>query len=88
MASSNNALSVEQPLIPVFKVETYEFWSIRIKTILNLKILGLGKCGFANPHEGNKLQNNKQKDAKVMVFIQHVVHDIFFSRITTTTTSK
>lgn len=34
MASSSNPLSVAQPLIPTFKGESYEFWSIRMKTIL------------------------------------------------------
>ncbi|KAH0711345.1 hypothetical protein KY289_007304 [Solanum tuberosum] len=89
MASSNSALSVAQPLIPVFKGESYEFWSIRMKTILKSQDLwDLVECGFADHDEGNKLRSNKQKDAKALVFIQQVVHDSVFSRIATTTTSN
>ncbi|KAH0714879.1 hypothetical protein KY284_007784 [Solanum tuberosum] len=89
MASSNSALSVAQPLIPVFKGKSYKFWSIRMKTILKSQDLwDLVECGFADPDEGNKLRSNKQKDAKALVFIQQAVHDSVFSRIATATTSK
>ncbi|KAK3010224.1 hypothetical protein RJ639_011863 [Escallonia herrerae] len=34
MASNGNAMSVTQPLIPIFNGEGYEFWSIRMQTLL------------------------------------------------------
>ena len=34
IASNGNAMSSAQPLIPIFKGEGYEFWSIRMKTLL------------------------------------------------------
>ncbi|KAK3001640.1 hypothetical protein RJ639_021269 [Escallonia herrerae] len=34
MASNGNAMSATQPLIPIFKGEGYEFWSIRMRTLL------------------------------------------------------
>ncbi|XP_049359193.1 uncharacterized protein LOC125823869 [Solanum verrucosum] len=89
MASSNSALSVAQPLIPVFKGESYEFWSIRMKSILKSQDLwDLVECGFVDPNEENKLRGNKAKIAKALVFIQQDVHDSVFSRIATVTTSK
>ena len=62
MESSSSALSVAQPLIPVFKGESYEFWSIRLKTILKSQDLwDLVERGFADPEEGNRLRDNKKK---------------------------
>ncbi|PHT30226.1 hypothetical protein CQW23_30155 [Capsicum baccatum] len=43
---------------------------------------------FVDPDEGDRLRNNKKKDAKVLVFIQQAVHDSIFSRIVAATTSK
>ena len=48
----------------------------------------LVESGFADPDEGDRQRNNKQKDAKVLVFIQQAVHDNVFSRIAAATTSK
>ncbi|KAH0653060.1 hypothetical protein KY289_030738 [Solanum tuberosum] len=89
MASSGNALSVAHPLIPVFKGESYEFWSIRMKTIPKSQDLwDLVERGFADPDEENTLRNSKKKDAKALVFIQQAVYDSHFSRIVAATTSK
>ncbi|KAH0779714.1 hypothetical protein KY290_006141 [Solanum tuberosum] len=89
MASSSNSSTVVQPLIPVFTGESYEFWSIRMKTILKSQNLwDLVESGFEDPDEGDRLRNNKQKDAKALVFIQQAVHDSVFSRIAAATTSK
>lgn len=88
MASNGNSLSVAQPLIPVFKGESYEFWSIRMKTILKSQDLwDFVERGYADPDEENRLRDNKKKDAKALVFIQQAVHDSIFSRIATATTS-
>ncbi|XP_047270573.1 uncharacterized protein LOC124899655 [Capsicum annuum] len=65
MASSNNSSGVTQSLISIFSGESYEFWSIRMRTILKSQNLwDLVENGFANPDEGDRLRNNKQKDAK------------------------
>jgi len=89
MATNGSSLSVAQPLIPVFKGESYEFWSIRMKTILKSQDLwDLVERGYTDPDEENRLRDNKKKDAKALVFIQLAVHDSVFSRIATATTSK
>ncbi|XP_049394452.1 uncharacterized protein LOC125858665 [Solanum stenotomum] len=41
-----------------------------------------------DPDKENRQRDNKKKDAKALVFIQHAVHDNVFSRIATATTSK
>ncbi|KAH0682587.1 hypothetical protein KY289_020339 [Solanum tuberosum] len=67
MTSNGNALSVAQPLIPVFKGESYEFWSIRMKTILKSQDLwDLVERGFADSDEENRLRDSKEKDAKAL----------------------
>uniref|UniRef100_A0A3Q7HM55 Uncharacterized protein n=1 Tax=Solanum lycopersicum TaxID=4081 RepID=A0A3Q7HM55_SOLLC len=80
---------MEQPLIPVFKGESYELWSIRMKTILKFQDLwDLVERGYTDSDEENWLRDNKKKDAKALVFIQQAVRDNVFSRIATKTTSK
>ncbi|KAH0706537.1 hypothetical protein KY289_011613 [Solanum tuberosum] len=53
MASSNSALYVAQPLIPVFKGESYEFWSISTTT--------------TSKQAWTILQKEFQSDSKVIV---------------------
>ncbi|XP_059295372.1 uncharacterized protein LOC132048691 [Lycium ferocissimum] len=89
MASNGNALGVAQPLIPVFKGESYEFWSICMKTLLRSQDLwDLVERGFVDLDEENRLQDNKKKDAKALVIIQQAIHDSVFSWIAVATTSK
>lgn len=65
MASRNTPMTLAQSLIPIFKREIYDFWSIRMKTILAYPTLwNLIESGFVDPNEGNRLWNNKQKDAR------------------------
>lgn len=44
--------------------------------------------GFTDPDEANKLRENKKKNSKALMIFQQAVHDIIFSRIATSTTSK
>ncbi|XP_047256015.1 uncharacterized protein LOC124888770 [Capsicum annuum] len=60
MASSSNSSGVTQPLIPIFTGESYEFWSIRRRTILKSQNLwDLVEIGFADPDEGDRLTSKK-----------------------------
>ena len=43
---------------------------------------------FPNLDEENRLRENKKKDSKALFFVQQVMHEIIFSCIATTTTSK
>ncbi|KAJ8644821.1 hypothetical protein MRB53_006569 [Persea americana] len=99
--SNGNAMGMAQgtaqPLIPVFKGENYEFWSIRVKTILRSQDLwDFVETGLTEPEEGAELSTAaeakfneaKKKDAKALAIIQQAVHDTVFSRIATCSTSQ
>ncbi|KAA0059767.1 DUF4219 domain-containing protein [Cucumis melo var. makuwa] len=89
MGSNGNAMGTAQPLIPIFKGEGYEFWSIRIKTLLRSQDLwNLVEQGYADPDDKGMLQENRKKDSKALVIIQQAVHDSVFLRIAAATTSK
>ncbi|KAG6433701.1 hypothetical protein SASPL_105316 [Salvia splendens] len=89
MASNGSSMSATQPLIPVFKGEGYEYWSIRMQTLLRSQDLcDFVEQGYADSDEANRLRENKKKDSKALAIIQQAVHDNVFSRIATTTTSK
>ncbi|KAG6385388.1 hypothetical protein SASPL_154223 [Salvia splendens] len=89
MASNGSSMSATQPLIPVFKGEGYEYWSIRMQTLLKSQDLwDFVEQGYADPDEANRLRENKKKDSKALAIIQQAVHDNVFSRIATATTSK
>ncbi|KAK9126272.1 hypothetical protein Scep_015118 [Stephania cephalantha] len=90
MTSNGNAMGVTQPLIPMFKGKGYEFWNIRMKTLLKSQDLwDFVEIGCQDPdHEESRLQENKKKDSKALPIIQQVIHDSVFSRITAATTSK
>lgn len=88
MASNGNIIRVAQPLIPIFKGEGYEFWRIRMKTLLKSQHLwDYMESGYIEPDEENILKENKM-DSKAPVIIQQVVHDSIFSRIAAATASK
>ncbi|TYJ98144.1 DUF4219 domain-containing protein [Cucumis melo var. makuwa] len=89
MGSNGNAMGTAQLLIPIFKEEGYEFWSIRMKTLLRSQdLLDLVEQSYADPDNEGKLQENRKKDSKALVIIQQAVHDNVFLRIAAATTSK
>lgn len=99
MSSSNNAnaMGATQPLILIFKRENYEFWFIRLKTLLKYQnVLDYAEHGYSEPNAEKVLTAEKQtrlketwkKDAKSLAIIQQTVYDNVFSRITTAIMSK
>ncbi|KAK2967493.1 hypothetical protein RJ640_010134 [Escallonia rubra] len=91
MAASGNSVNFSQSLIPIFKDENFEFWSIKMKTLFKSQDLWeLVENGYADPDEenNNRLKENKKKDNKALLFIQQAVHETIFSRIAAATTSK
>ncbi|KAA0042237.1 Retrovirus-related Pol polyprotein from transposon TNT 1-94 [Cucumis melo var. makuwa] len=58
MGSNDNAM-ITQPLIPIFKGEDYEFWSIRMKTLIRSQDLwDLVEQGYANSDDKDCCSNN------------------------------
>ncbi|TYK28117.1 putative gag-pol polyprotein, identical [Cucumis melo var. makuwa] len=87
MSNNGNVMGTAQPLIPIFKGEGYEFWSIRMKTLLiSQDLWDLVEQGYTDPDDEGKLQENREKDSKALVIIQQAVHDNVFSRIAAATT--
>ncbi|XP_076943119.1 uncharacterized protein LOC143613241 [Bidens hawaiensis] len=75
---------------PIFKGDGYEFWKIRMQTILiSQDLWDFMGTGF-NEADGDRtrLRENKKKDARALSLIQSAVHDDIFSRIAGATTSK
>ncbi|GJZ18250.1 putative RNA-directed DNA polymerase, eukaryota, reverse transcriptase zinc-binding domain protein [Tanacetum coccineum] len=90
MASNNTLVNVSQPQIPIFKGDSYEFWSIKMKTLF--KSQGLWEfveSGLPEESSENARQKeNIKKDAKALFFIQQAVDESIFSRIAAATSSK
>ena len=88
------SFSSSQPLIPIFNGEKYDFWSIKVKTLLiSQELWDLVEYGFADllepdAEEEQRLREIKRKDAKALFIIQQAVHESIFSRIAAATTSK
>ncbi|KAD2804964.1 hypothetical protein E3N88_38341 [Mikania micrantha] len=78
-----------QPILPMFKGERYEFWSIRVKMVLRSQDLwDLVSKGFLKEGNDAEVQENQEKDARSLAHIQQVVHDNIFSRIAASSTTK
>ncbi|XP_062077364.1 uncharacterized protein LOC133782169 [Humulus lupulus] len=89
-ANGRGSIGVFQPLIPIFKGECYEFWSIKMKTLFKSQDLwDLAETGFnSNEADEGRLRENKKKDSKALFFLQQAVNDTIFSRIAMASTSK
>ena len=58
MASNGSSLSISQPTFPIL-MESYPFWSIKMKTLFKSQDLwDLMENGFADPDEENQLKDN------------------------------
>lgn len=98
MASNMQYVSASQTMTPTFKGENYQFWSIKIKTLLlSYDLWELVENGFAEPNDQDtrltmgqwaELKEKQKKVAKALYFIQQALDDILFARILAATTSK
>lgn len=79
MASSSNQMGTQQPFIPIFDGENYDFWSVKMKTIfLSFDLWEYIEDGFDEPEDitalpeaqKQKLKEHKKKDAKALSLIQ------------------
>ncbi|XP_076952194.1 uncharacterized protein LOC143625847 [Bidens hawaiensis] len=90
MADHASTLPTAPSPIPMFKGEGYEYWSVRMKTILRSRDLwDLVTDGFDDKEkDSGKLKNSQKRDAHAMAIIQQAVHDQLFSRIAAASTAK
>ncbi|XP_076929254.1 uncharacterized protein LOC143593534 [Bidens hawaiensis] len=90
MAEYTSMLPAAPTPILVFKGDGYEYWSIRMKTILRSRDLwDLVVTGFDETEQDlNKLKVAQKRDAYAMAVIQQAVHDQLFSRVAAASTAK
>ncbi|GJS29783.1 retrovirus-related pol polyprotein from transposon TNT 1-94 [Tanacetum coccineum] len=84
MTTSNSSVNVSQPQIPVFKGDSYEFWSIKMKTLFRSQNLwDLVDKGCAD-----STSENQKRDTKALFFIQQAVDETILSRIVAANSAK
>jgi gag-polypeptide of LTR copia-type len=80
-------MSVSNPSISLFKEDNYEFWSIKIRTLL--KSQGLWELvEMEAPSIDHIPIEIAKRDVKALFFIQQVVHDTVFVKIAAAETAK
>ena len=102
MASTSNAqgLTYGHSLIPFFDGESYDFWSLQMKTLfVSQELWELVEDGFEQPESSTVLstwsqakqkeyKENKKKDAKALLNIQQGISKTIFPRIMGAKNSK
>ncbi|KAL4273024.1 hypothetical protein GQ457_13G009660 [Hibiscus cannabinus] len=89
METNGNVVNVSQLSIPVFNGGSYEFWSIKMKTLFKSQDLwDLVENGYTEPDEEARLKENKKKDSKALFFIQQAVHETVFLKTAAANTAK
>ncbi|KAJ0452174.1 putative RNA-directed DNA polymerase [Helianthus annuus] len=90
MAEPTSAIQTQPTPIPIFKGDGYEYWCIRMKTILRSRDLwDLVETGVdETDKDQTRLKAAVKKDAHAMAIIQQAVHDQLFSRIAGATSAK
>jgi hypothetical protein len=74
-------------MLSLFKGENYEFWSIKIRTML--KSHGLRELiEIRAPNPDPTPIDTTKRDAKALFFIQQAVYESVFAKITTAKTTK
>ncbi|KAJ4789254.1 polyprotein [Rhynchospora pubera] len=85
--SSNATISMTNPTLPLFKGENYEFWSIKMRTMLKSHGLwDLTENGV--PTTDLAPIDTAKRDAKALFFIQQAVHESLFAKIAAATTAN
>ena len=94
MASNSDSQS---SLIPIFDGDDYDYWKIKIRTVLRAEGLwNIVEKGFAEPEdeadlseeELKKLESSRRQDARALSKLQMGVTKPIFTRISTASTAK
>ncbi|KAA8520106.1 hypothetical protein F0562_014362 [Nyssa sinensis] len=95
--TSNSIFSVQQQYIPLFDGKNYDFWCVKMKTILlSLDLWELAEKGYVEPNSSttlagaqeSQLKKQQQKNASALSKIQLGVSDSIFPIIMRATTAK
>ena len=72
------------PLLPIFNGEKYEWWSIKMKTLLiSQELWDLVEHGFVDIleptiEEKERLRETKKNDVNALFIIQQAIHETIF----------
>ncbi|GAV61290.1 DUF4219 domain-containing protein/UBN2 domain-containing protein [Cephalotus follicularis] len=84
-----NGSNLQQSMIPIFKGENYEFWSIKMKTLFRSQELWeIVEDGVPPNEDQGRMRELKKRDAKALFFIQQGLHETVFSRVSAAETAK
>lgn len=100
MATNSRNFNFVQNLIPIFEGESYDYWSLQMRTLfISQDLWELVEEGYEEPESEaafvtwtnerkQELKDNKKKDAKALLFIQQAVNKAIFPKISPATKSK
>lgn len=89
MASGSSSINVSQPQIPVFKGDSFEFWSIKMTLLLSQDLWEYVDTSVVETNDDKvRVKEYKKRDAKALFFIQQAVDEAIFSRIVAASTAK
>lgn len=86
----NQSVSSQHPPIPIFTVENYDYWCVKMQTFFQSEGLwSFVKNGYEEPDpetplsqgEKQKLEETKRKDSRALFLIQQALSDDLFPRI-------
>ena len=70
MATNGTSMSVSQPTLLIFKGVSYEFWSIKMKTLfISQDLWEFVEKGYQTSDDETGLKENRKKDSKALFFI-------------------
>ena len=96
-STSTATFNYAQNIVPIFTGESYDFWSTQMKTLfISQDLWDLIEEGYEQPDDLSTLaaaklkeyKQNKQRDARALLFIQQGVSKTIFPRISGATKSK
>lgn len=85
--ATNTSVNISHPQIPIFKGDSYEFWSIKMTMLFKSQDLWeYVETGYEeNGEDEARIKEHRKKDAKALFFIQQAVDDSIFPRIAAAT---
>ncbi|CAL5322135.1 nuclear pore complex protein NUP1-like isoform X2 [Camellia sinensis] len=90
-------MGIQQPYMPIFAGENYDYWCVRMKTLFQSQGLwNLVQNGYDEPDstttltsaQEQQLEETRKNDAKALFFIQQALSDELFPRIIEVKKSK
>ncbi|XP_074322761.1 uncharacterized protein LOC141659731 [Apium graveolens] len=94
MAATNQGVNIQQPTMPIFNGENYDYWSLKMKTLFQSQDLwDLVESGYDEStnlinDQKEALKETKKKDANALFFIQQAISESLIPRTMRVATAK